>query len=316
LPRADVRLTYDNFPGKATVMRLYIAGPMSGLPGLNYHAFFDAEKALLDLGHTPLNPARTDGPDAESAIAAAGTLENPAHPWEYYLRRDIPKVTSADALLVLPGWQTSRGANLEVHIAEALGMPMFILRDGKLLPRITVIGLSGYGRSGKDTIGTALQERGYVRAAFADRIREGLYALNPLVTPTERVADLIDAQGWEATKGTHPEIRTLLQRLGAELGRELLGDNIWVDLTFKGVPDGAKVVVTDCRFPNEAATVKRLGGEVWRVQRPGFNPANAHPSETALDDWAFDRVFLNDGTMESLHAQVYDVLDRSGSAAS
>jgi hypothetical protein len=286
-------------------MKLYIAGPMTGLPGFNYRAFFEAERAIMALGHTALNPARTDGPTADEAIAASGTHENPSHTWEYYLRRDIPKVTAADALVVLPGWQNSRGANLEVHIATSLGMPMFILRDGQLVPRITAVGLSGYGRSGKDTIGAALQQHGYVRAAFADRIRESLYVLNPLISDSERVADIIDEQGWEATKGTHPEARVLLQRLGSEVGRDLLGENIWVDMTFKNVPDGSKVVITDCRFPNEAEAVKRLGGQIWRVDRPGFIPANAHPSETALDDWAFDQRFDNDGSVNDLHDKVF-----------
>lgn len=290
-------------------MRLYIAGPMTGLPNFNYPAFFAAEEQIAALGHEPLNPARTDGPTVEDAVANSGTAENPAHPWEYYLRRDIPKVTSADALVVLPGWQDSRGANLEVHIATQLGMPLYILRDGQLAPRLQVIGLSGYGRAGKDTIGQALVNRGFTRTAFADRIREGLYAMNPLLTGNERLVDVIDAQGWEATKATHPELRVLLQRLGSEVGRDLIGENLWVDMTFKNAPDGAKVVVTDCRFPNEAATVKRLGGQIWRVERPGRGPANDHPSEVALDTWAFDHVFSNDGSVDDLHHKVFNVLD-------
>lgn len=289
-------------------MKLYIAGPMTGMPDWNYPAFFDAETQLTALGHTPLNPARNDGDSASEAIAGAGSQEVPTHPWEYYLRRDIPKVVSADALVVLPGWQNSRGATLEVHLATALGMPLYILRDGKLIPRIEVIGLSGYARSGKDTIGTALVNLGFERASFADYIRSALYALNPQVAGDTRVAELIDAHGWEHVKVAHPEVRSLLQRLGSEVGRDMLGENVWVDLTFKNMPDGSKIVVTDCRFPNEADTIKRLGGEVWRVHRPGYTAVNAHPSETALNDWAFDRHFHNNSTMEDLHQQVYDYM--------
>lgn len=282
---------------------------MTGLPGFNYAAFFDAERELLALGHEPLNPARNDGMTVEEAVAAAGSAENPAHPWEWYLNRDLHHVLEAEALLLLPGWQNSRGATLETHVATALSKPLLIMRDGVLMPRLEVIGISGYARSGKDTIGQALATRGFQRVSFADNIREALLALNPLATPDVRIVDLIAAHGWEVAKDQFPEVRALLQRLGSEVGRNLIDPNIWVDLTFKKAPDGAKIVVTDCRFPNEARAVKELGGQMWRVARPGFSPTNAHPSETALDDWNFDHHFDNVGTMEDLHAKVYDRLD-------
>lgn len=282
---------------------------MTGLPDFNYPAFFRAEEELARLGHESSNPARNDGDTLEDAIKFSGTQENPSHEWEWYLRRDIPKVVSADALLMLPGWQDSRGANLEVHIATALGMPMYILRDGHLMPRVTVIGLSGYGQSGKDTIGNVLVNEGhYVRASFADYIREALYALNPQANQEARIQDLVNSHGWEQTKVQHPEVRGLLQRLGSEVGRNMLGENVWVDLTFRNLPDGSKVVVTDCRFPNEADTIKRLGGQMWRVRRPNYGPVNNHPSETALDDWKFDRVFENTGSMAELQERVSELI--------
>lgn len=293
-------------------MRLYIAGPMTGLPQFNYPAFFAAEEELLKMGHIPLNPARNDGETLNDAVASAGTPSNPTHTWEWYLRRDIPHAVSADGIVVLPGWQQSRGATLEMHIATALGMPVYILRNGKLEPRITVIGLSGYARSGKDTIGAVLTERGYIRASFADYIREALLALNPTIGGEGNLTDLIENHGWESGKVKFPEVRSLQQRMGTEVGRNMLGENIWVDLTFKNLADGAKVIVTDCRFPNEADTVKRLGGEVWRVSRPGFSAVNAHPSEVSLDDWKFDRYFENSGSVEELHAKVREALKETG----
>lgn len=42
-------------------MKVYIAGPMTGYPEFNYPAFFAAEKHLRDLGHEPINPARSEG---------------------------------------------------------------------------------------------------------------------------------------------------------------------------------------------------------------------------------------------------------------
>jgi hypothetical protein len=126
-----------------------------------------------------------------------------------------------------------------------------------------IIGLSGYGRSGKDEAAKGLTEQhGFTRLAFADVLREFLYRLNPVVKPTylrafpplvldARVQAVIDRYGWDGYKETPygPEIRELLQRLGTEGGRELISDTIWIDATLKDAPE--KVVITDVRFPNE-----------------------------------------------------------------
>lgn len=224
-------------------------------------------------------------------------------------KKQIELLAQSDILVVLPGWQEDSTASMQADIASKIGIPIRIAQDGKLTPRVQIIGMSGYARSGKDTIGIKLTEYGYVRASFADYIREALYTLNPFVSDGRTIKSVIDEFGWEGSKTTHPEIRELLQRLGSEVGRELIEKDLWVNLTFKNLPDGSKIVVTDCRFPNEAAIVKRLGGEMWRVERPGFGAANAHPSETALDTWKFDRVFNNSGSVEELHAEVVELME-------
>ncbi len=64
------------------------------------------------------------------------------------------------------------------------------------------------------------------------------------------------------------------------------------------------VAFSDCRFPNEAAAIRDRGGEMWRIDRPGTAPVNAHPSETALDGFNFDRHIDNGGTLAALRAKV------------
>lgn len=248
----------------------------------------------------------------ESAAAAAvsdGYAVSSSFGFGGDLRKQIETLVQSDVLVLLSGWQEDPIAQMQSDLASRLGIPTRIAQDGHLRPRVQIVGMSGYARSGKDTIGIKLADFGYVRASFADYIREALYTLNPFVSDGRTVKSVIDELGWEGSKTTHPEIRELLQRLGSEVGRELIDTDLWVDLTFKNLPDGAKVVVTDCRFPNEAAIVKRLGGEMWRVERPGFGAANAHPSETALDNWKFDRVFLNNGSVEELHDSVTQIMD-------
>jgi hypothetical protein len=181
---------------------------------------------------------------------------------------------------------------------------MFIEKEGKLKPRVEVIGISGYARAGKDTIGDYLITLGYERASFAAPIRNALYTLNPYANNGARIQEIIDEHGWEGSKTVDPEVRLLLQRLGSDVGRVMIDNDIWVDLTLKDIPDGAKIVFTDCRFPNEAAAIKRFGGELWRVTRDGAKPANSHISEIALDDWKFDAYFDNNSTIEDLHIKV------------
>ena len=86
--------------------RVYIAGPMSGLPEFNYPAFHAAAEALAKRGFVELSPTQNDT-----------TLS-----WDFYLRRSIRMVTEADAVCLLPGWYQSKGARLEVSLAEALGL--------------------------------------------------------------------------------------------------------------------------------------------------------------------------------------------------
>ena len=183
-----------------------------------------------------------------------------------------------------------------------------------------LLGLSGYARSGKDAAAEALKYYGVERRAFADKLREFLYRLNPVVeTGHERLYDfdkrhirlteVIDEHGWDGYKQTHwgDEIRQLLQRLGTECGRQVISDDIWVNLALKGMESTKDYVITDVRFPNEAQAIVDFGGEIWRIRRPGVTAVNAHPSETSLDYWAFDKYIDNKGTLEEFQTKIRDL---------
>jgi hypothetical protein len=171
-----------------------------------------------------------------------------------------------------------------------------------------IIALSGYARSGKDEAAHVLvEEFGFVQVAFADKLREMLYQLNPIVNfdvmgkTNIYVQDVIDEWGWDGYKETAfgTEIRRLLQRLGTEAGRQTLWDSIWIDAALTGLPEDARVVVSDARFFNEFDAVRARGGEVWRIERPGVGPANDHPSETEAVGYAHFALRLdNDGTLQ------------------
>lgn len=62
-----------------------------------------------------------------------------------------------------------------------------------------------------------------------------------------------------------------------------------------------RIVLTDCRFPNELAYVRGAGGLLWRVQRPGLAAVEgSHASATSLADAPADADLANDGTREAL----------------
>jgi hypothetical protein len=96
---------------------VYVSGPMTGMPNLNFPAFHRAAARLRADGHRVVNPAElATGMDAD---------------WHDCLRVDlIAMLHSCDRIALLPGWECSRGAVLEMHVATALGMrPIFLAQD-------------------------------------------------------------------------------------------------------------------------------------------------------------------------------------------
>ena len=173
-----------------------------------------------------------------------------------------------------------------------------------------IIGLSGYAQVGKDTVANYLVENyGYKRVAFADPLREALYNLNPVITDLPEVfsstlSNAVDHIGWETVKQNSEQVRGLLQRMGTEVGRKMFGEDFWVNLAFKNVYKGSKIVFTDVRFPNEFDAIKSVDGKIWRVEKPGIQAVNRHSSETALDNHFFDRGINNDSSIEDLHKAI------------
>lgn len=181
-----------------------------------------------------------------------------------------------------------------------------------------LIGVAGRKQHGKDTFGRFLvEDHGFVRKAYADKLRAALYALNPIIVrdvshimkPDHlRLQDVVDHQGWEHAK-TFPEIRALLQRMGTDACRVHLGQDVWVKALMADI-DAADhypthgrplYVITDLRFPNEADAIRERGGIVVQMRRPsaGPPPADEHISESALDGYDFDYIIIND-TLEGL----------------
>jgi len=171
-----------------------------------------------------------------------------------------------------------------------------------------IIGLTGYARSGKDSIAKTLVEKyGFERVAFADPIRELLYELNPKVDfevdgGSWDIRYLVDNYGWDEAKQSL-EVRRLLQTLG--LGaRNIIDEEIWVIKALRTMSGDGNYVVTDVRFENEIIALRHLGAQIWRVERPGVTAINDHVSESKTSTFTVDQTFLNNGSLEDLEAMV------------
>ncbi len=101
--------------------RLYLAGPMAGIAEHNFPLFHKVARWLRGQGYEVFNPAENkDG--------------NVRQPRSFYMRIDIPALMASDAVVLLPGWQESRGASLEVWIALDLDLPICEYEPGDGMP--------------------------------------------------------------------------------------------------------------------------------------------------------------------------------------
>lgn len=180
-----------------------------------------------------------------------------------------------------------------------------------------IVGLMGYAQVGKDTVAkTLVEEHGFTRIAFADALRDCVYALNPIVQAwagmhpehglvplTVTVQNLVNVHGWDKAK-QNPEVRRLLQVMGTEVGRDIIAPNVWVDIAMRKVHATGRYVFTDVRFPNESTAIARERGTLVRVRRQGFEPVNGHSSETAVDHVEPHFTIYNDGSLERLAGAV------------
>lgn len=118
-------------------MKIYLAGPMRGIPEFNFPAFAAAAARLRLEGHTVFNPAEKDierhGVDISKGNEH-GCEHKAAEQHGFNLRTalhaDLTFIClEADAIALLPGWQNSRGARAEKATAEALGLEVIELLE-------------------------------------------------------------------------------------------------------------------------------------------------------------------------------------------
>lgn len=187
-----------------------------------------------------------------------------------------------------------------------------------------LIGLNGRKQAGKDTV---FQRAAHImrdvveveRVSFADLLYESAAAALG-VTVAELQAwksdpDIIVAVGRVgASYSARQTVREYLQRYGTEAHRDVFGADFWVEQARPALElhEGRIVMVTDVRFPNEAAIVRACGGAVVEVIGPdGRVTADAHPSEAPLPEELVDATIANtvrDDGFRALDGQVDTLL--------
>lgn len=173
--------------------------------------------------------------------------------------------------------------------------------------RPTIVGLySPVPRSGKSTVAAHLAQHGYQLLPFAQPLRA---MLAPLLESLGLTPEQIHRHLHQEKGLTIPALdcnaRHLMQTLGTDWGRQLVAPDLWIKAWSAQAVTAPLVVADDVRFRNEANAIKILGGEVWKVWRPGAELDCPHASEGQLDDWAgFDRLIVNDGDLAQLHRDV------------
>lgn len=211
-----------------------------------------------------------------------------------------------------------------------------------------LIGINGYSGSGKDTVGIMIQylkctKKGNVSIEEAIKdyenhewwleeqseweIKKFAGKLKDIASHLTGV-DIEDFEDQEFKKtNLGPEwalnsspmsVRDFLQKLGTDGLRNGLHDNVWVNALmsdYKPIEYGddeqphlPNWIITDCRFPNEAQVIKDKGGIVIRIDRPGVEPINNHPSEVGLDHWNFDYKIVNNSDLFELKENVKSIL--------
>lgn len=167
-----------------------------------------------------------------------------------------------------------------------------------------IIGLCGLAGSGKTTVARMLEaEFGFARVSFAGPLKDMTRALG--LSLREMAGDLKE-QPCDMLCGKTP--RQFMQLLGTEFGRQMIGEDFWVEAWRAAVnrahldqiatacaPVAARIVADDVRFANEAAAIRALGGRVIRIDRPGAGSASGAGHASERIDFAVDGVFSNAG---------------------
>lgn len=187
-----------------------------------------------------------------------------------------------------------------------------------------LIALCGAAGAGKDTVADMLSMR---KVAFADALYAEVAeawrvgdaelrnrASKELPSYLMAIASCRDVEFWQFKADEElcapRSPRQILQWWGDF--RRAQNPGYFVQRTrelIQGASQSRGWIISDCRFANEAAMVRELGGQIWQVTRPGIAAgATGHISDTDGSQFAPDRVIANHGSLSALHLALVEVM--------
>lgn len=178
--------------------------------------------------------------------------------------------------------------------------------NDNLLPIVAFTGPAGSGKS--TATRHLIEQHGYTLVKFAGPLKDMMRAIG--LSEREIEGDLKEKPSYLLC-GKTP--RHAMQTLGTEWGRDILGSDFWIRLwrarVEQAASEGKRVVVDDCRFPNEAKAIRQLGGDIYKLVGRGGIPGH-HESERGCGDE--DLVIANDNDPDALFGKVDEALRRFG----
>jgi hypothetical protein len=176
---------------------------------------------------------------------------------------------------------------------------------------MTIIAFTGKAGSGKDTAANILIEQfNFIKISFAASLKDALAAI--FSWPRDMLEGATaESRAWREQKDEwwsnrlcmNITPRHILQTWGTELCRDGFHEDIWIASLEKKLlsfPATTNIVITDCRFENEAAIIHKLGGKIIQIDRSNtsINSDSKHSSELGLSESTTDVIIHNKGTLE------------------
>ena len=198
-----------------------------------------------------------------------------------------------------------------------------------------IIAICGFQGSGKDTLANILTKNyGYKKLSFGSTVKDvasiifnwDRKMLEGDTKESREWREKVDVW-WSNKLGINNLTpRYILQHVGTDLFRNHFHKDIWINCLEKKLLDYDKVVITDCRFPNELKTLNKYNATIIQIYRGNlpewFNdvklgkrepPKELHESETSWIKEPFDYIIKNNGTIIELENEIKNIINLENS---